>query len=136
MNKEQLTPEVRKQLSVAYLSNHTDKAPEELKTILGKIKKHDIACRSSIQAINEAQKAANELQHQLTLSTGAIKALVDLATSMLPDDEKAILEWSTRGYDEFQKEMADAEPAVVTRNEVKKVADMSIIHGKTDIIKP
>ena len=85
-----------------------------------------------------SRKAINELNQQLTLSTGATRALIDLASSMLPDDTAEIPAWADAGYDEFESEFGEKDgPDVVSRNPVKNVGDTAVIsHGETRIIKP
>lgn len=134
-------PEAQKRVAIAYLGRHIDEAPDDMRHILGRLQKHDVACRTMFQTIEQAKNAIRELQAKIQSSSGAMQELVDMAVGILPDDSEQIKKWFDAGCVEFEDTVADSK-TVVSRNPVKSPdgVDMAgshvkVEHGSTAILK-
>jgi len=90
MLKEQfdnLSPEQRCMVSVAYLMSNPDKQPEETKKLFDKLNVYDRNARNIQSAIEQAKKSINELQPKLEQIIGAITAISSVVAEMIPVDQ-------------------------------------------------
>jgi len=135
-------PEEQKRVAIAYLGRHVDEAPDDMRHIISRLQRHDVACRSMFATIEQAKNSIRELQAKIQASSGAIQELVDMAVGILPDDPEQIKKWFDLGCAEFE-EMAEESKTVVSRNPVKSPGGVDVAgshvkveHGSTSVLKP
>jgi len=91
---ENLTPEQRGKMAVAYLMRNKDERPEELRKFFDKLDVYEKSAAATNVAISRASEAVTQLQTKFYSLLGSIDTITDLIADGLENiTEDEIMKW-------------------------------------------